>query len=262
MRFVDDYHSKTKPIDRWLIETLGNCDLPVQGLARGAQLDWSVSDGLRQHGNYDIKQSETDMNGTAWATWRTVPETTPQEFRSFYTQREAVGTAMVRVSGLVEGWDPLEKIVNGLRDTGAAGQARLSVSYHEIPAYRVNSVFGLYSKVPVAGDICALDKPFTLDVDGRNPSGGNYTGTFKFTPNDIHGGSWIHAATSCVASTGTCGAERGSSTYHVEGIAEGKPRLKMDATTASSTVKGYTGSWPWPEWEIELKPITGACNPE
>ncbi len=262
VRFQDDYYSQTKPIDRWLIKTLGNCELPVQGLARGVDLDWSVSDGLLKHGSYDYAQPQTDLNGTAWASWRTVPETTPKELRSFYTQRDAVGAAIVRVSGLIPGWGSLEKIVNLLRDTGAVGQSTLTVMYYEIPAYRVNSVFGLYSKVPVMGDICALDKPFTLKVDGRNPSGGNYIGTFEFTPQGLSGGSWVHAATSCMIPSGKCGAESGSSTFRVEGIAEGKPVLKMAATTASSALDGYVGTWPWPEWQIELEPITGTCKPK
>jgi hypothetical protein len=258
VRFQDDYYSKTKPIDRWLIETLGNCDLPVQGLARGAKLDWSVSDGLRKHGNYDITQSQTDKNGTAWATWRTVPETTPESLRSFYTQREAVGSAIVRVSGLVDGWDPLEKIVNLLRDTGAVGQSRLTVIYYEIPGYRVDQIIA-DGRGHLTGTVCALDKPFSLTIEGRNAAGGYYLGDFAFAPANASGGSWIHKAkTTCIDWLG-CGTVDANGTYETRAGRDGRIIVTMHDTTQRPSIGGESGEVAMPGWEFELVPDRQVC---
>lgn len=129
----------------------------------------------------------------------------------------------------------------------------------DMPYYRADTELGVYSKVPVSGDICALDKPFTLKVDGHNPSGGEYTGEIVFTPSSATAGTWKHTARSCIKSSGKCGKESGSGTYQVEGIQDNKPAILLNATTASSTLDGYTESWPWPAWQIELEKKSGAC---
>ncbi len=124
--------------------------------------------------------------------------------------------------------------------------------------YRADTLIGLENKVPATGDICALDKPFTLKVNGQNPSGGQYVGAIVFTPTGTSGGSWKHTATSCIPTYG-CGEEAGGSTYQLEGVADGKPVLKMAATTASSAIAGYVGVYDWPAWQIELQSATGEC---
>ncbi len=51
-------------------------------------------------------------------------------------------------------------------------------------------------------------------------------------------------------------------TRQVQGLESGKPVILMNAATSSSTMDGYTESWPWPAWQIELMPHTGVCTPE
>jgi hypothetical protein len=127
--------------------------------------------------------------------------------------------------------------------------------------YHADTLIGLVNKVPVTGDICGLDKPFTLKVNGQNPSGGAYVGVIVFTPTGESGGSWKHTATSCIPGVG-CGDESGGSTYQLTGVADGKPVLMMDATTSSSAFKGYVGVYDWPAWQIELQRATGECSAE
>jgi hypothetical protein len=256
VRFVDDYYSKTNSLDRWLIESLSNCEMPVQGLARGVELSWSVSDGLLKHGNYDHIMYHTDDNGSAFASWRTVPETTPKELRSFATQRDAVGSAIVRVSGLVPGWGNLEKVVNLLTDTGAVGQSRLTVIYYERPQYSVDQMVGLPG-VHLTGTICALDQPFTLDAKGVNAAGGTYVGSFKFTPADTRGGNWTHTATtSCLPELG-CATVTGSGTYQVESQKGGGARIFVSQAAMAT---GFGTATLQMAFDFDLKPSTGLCS--
>ena len=261
LRFQDDYWSNYLPIDRWMIENLFDCSLPHRGPVVAQSLEWSVSDGLSEHGNFDVTAEHTDDNGIALASWHTVPETTPKFQRTFYNQRDAVGAILVRANGLVPNWPNLERIVNSLRDTGGVGNAPLTVIYYQTPRYRVDTFIGLYSQVPVKGMICDLEQPFTLQVDGQNPSGGQYVGDITFTPTDTSGGSWKHTATSCIPGY-ACGQVSGSGAYQLVGVAEGKPVLMMPATTSTSEVKGHVAAYDWPAWQIELYSTTENCSAE
>jgi hypothetical protein len=123
--------------------------------------------------------------------------------------------------------------------------------------YEVDSSIGLYSQVPLKGKVCYVELPFTLQVEGKNPSGGKYEGDIRFTPTDANSGTWVHTATSEVH--GRTGTVSGSGTYRLEGVAEGKPVLKMPATTAKSELEGYVAEYDWPAWQIELIPQIGGC---
>ncbi len=130
LTFEDDYWDNYAPIDRWMLENLGNCKLPRRGSVGGKPLEWSVSDGLAAHGNYDVKSSQTDDDGHGFATWRTVDETTPKALRTFSNQRDAVGALIVRAGSLVPGWSGLERVVGALKDTGNTGDSPLTVIYY------------------------------------------------------------------------------------------------------------------------------------
>ncbi|MBN1605922.1 MAG: hypothetical protein JW940_04785 [Polyangiaceae bacterium] len=131
LEFQDDYYDNYLSIDRWVIEKLTHCTLPRRGPIGGKPVEWSVSSGLEGHGDYDITASETNDDGEATASWRTVPEQSPECFWSFENQRDAVGATIAKVSNLVPGWGTLERIVGFLRDTGNAGDAPLTVLYYE-----------------------------------------------------------------------------------------------------------------------------------
>ena len=125
--------------------------------------------------------------------------------------------------------------------------------------YIADTFLGLYFDHPVTGKICDLQQPFSLQVGGQNPSGGQYDGDITFTPTDASSGSWEHTATSCIPDY-ACGKVSASGAYQLVGVAEGKPVLMMPATTSTSEVKGYVAVYDWPAWQIELIPAYGDCS--
>ncbi|MBI5376339.1 MAG: hypothetical protein HZA77_12975 [Candidatus Schekmanbacteria bacterium] len=132
LTFMDDYYNNYLAIDRWMLENVGNCTLPHQGPIAGKPIEWSVSSGIEDHGNYDLTPTQTDDNGEALASWRTISDSIPQSCKVFKNQRDAVGATTVRVGSLVPGWSTLESIVGFLKDTGNTGDSRLEVIYYDI----------------------------------------------------------------------------------------------------------------------------------
>ena len=114
-------------------------------------------------------------------------------------------------------------------------------------------------QVFLRGVICALDKPFTLTVNGQDPSDGEYTGELTFTPTGMSGGSWEHAATAC-SPDGMCATISAGGTYRVQGLADGEPVIIMDPTTESMTVAGMSKSFDVPGWQIRPIPTRGDCS--
>jgi hypothetical protein len=133
LTFEDDYWDNYLAIDRWMLNTLGNCTLPRRGPVEGKPIVWSMSDGLIAHGNYNITPAATDVDGKGVANWQTVVETTPLARRTFDNQRDAVGAAIVRAGSLVPGWSGLERIVGLLKDTGNTGDSPITVMYYVDP---------------------------------------------------------------------------------------------------------------------------------
>jgi hypothetical protein len=133
LTFEDDYWDNYLAIDRWMLNTLGNCTLPRRGPVEGKPIVWSMSDGLIAHGNYNITPAATDVDGKGVANWQTVVETTPLTRRTFDNQRDAVGAAIVRAGSLVPGWSGLERIVGLLKDTGNTGDSPITVMYYVDP---------------------------------------------------------------------------------------------------------------------------------
>lgn len=131
LTFDDDYYNNYYKIDRWMIETLTGCKLPRKGPVAGKPVEWSVSESLEEHGMYDIQSSQTDINGEAVASWRTMKDNAPKDCRTFQNQKDAVGVAIVRALNLVPGWSTLERIVGTLRDTGGTGESRIEVIYYD-----------------------------------------------------------------------------------------------------------------------------------
>jgi hypothetical protein len=129
--FQDDYWNNYLEIDRWLLEKAG-CVLPRQGPVAGKPVEWDATHLIPDHGSFDLTQSVTDDDGHAFATFRTVPETTPPNRRTFEHQRSVQGYVTARVSGLVPGWSRLEWIVTRLNPkTGAEADANLEVRYYD-----------------------------------------------------------------------------------------------------------------------------------
>lgn len=230
LSFQDDYWDNYLPVDRWMLENLGNCKLPRRGTVEGKPLEWSVSDGLREHGNYNITPAQTDGNGRASANWQTVPETTPESQRTFFNQRDAVGAAIVRAGSLVPGWSGLERVVGALRDTGNTGDSPITVIYYKVPQYRVDGVYwGAYH---LTGTVCALDKTFTLKAE-QSLGGQPGVGEFVFTPAGGSSGNWKYAGTMC--GEGICFAVNGSGTFQLDGIRDGKPAIRMNPGNWTAT---------------------------
>ncbi len=132
---------------------------------------------------------------------------------------------------------------------------------YKCPAnYRVDGVYASNDQIPVKGDICGLDKPFILKVDGQNPSGGKYTGEFMFAPAGWSEGSWKHAATTC-APGGKCATINSGGTYQVKGVMEGKPVITIDPTTEAMAIDGGSGkTFEVPSWQFDLQPAAGGCS--
>ena len=196
LTFQDDYWDNYLPIDRWMLENLGNCELPRRGPVEGKPLEWSVSDGLSDHGNFSIIPSQTDGDGKASANWQTVPETTPKDQRTFKNQRDAVGAVIVRAGSLVPGWSGLERIVGLLKDTGNTGDAPLTVIYYISQGWKVDGRLG---ESHIFGEICSLDKAFTLNWD----TAVGLAGTMTFSPSSENGGTFtLEGAFPGVTNTG------------------------------------------------------------
>lgn len=124
--------------------------------------------------------------------------------------------------------------------------------------YRVDQIVGLPGS-RLTGTICALDRPFTLQVKGANATGGTYVGSFKFKPADTHGGRWTHnATTSCLPEWG-CAGVTGSGTYQVEDLPGGGAKILM---SQAAMVSGFgTGSLQM-AFDFDLEPDSGVCNPD
>ncbi len=227
LTFQDDYWDNYLPIDRWMLENLGNCKLPRRGSVEGKPLEWSVSDGLSDHGNFNITPSQTDGDGKASANWQTVPETTPEDQRTFDNQRDAVGAVIVRAGSLVPGWSGLEYIVGQLKDTGNTGDSPLTVIYYIGRGYKVDGPFG---ETHIFGEICSLDVPFTLSWD----SGVGLAGTITFSPSSENGGTWSLEG---AFDPGVTNAGAGS--YTIESSTEKTPTSIVLKGTGSQTTVGY-----------------------
>ncbi len=140
------------------------------------------------------------------------------------------------------------------------GTGELMVGFGIVEEYYiVDGVYAGYDQIPVWGSICALDKPFTLKVDGQNPSGGKYAGELVFTPTGMSGGSLKHTGTTCTP-WGKCATINYSGTYRVQGVADDEPVIIMDPTTESMIVAGNSKSFDVPSWQIEPIPTQGDCS--
>ncbi len=168
LTFQDDYRGNYFAIDRWMLENVADCTLPGQGTVPGKPLDWSVSDGLSGHGDFDVPSSQTNLEGAGFAIWRAVAETTPVARRVFDNQRDAVGAVIVRAGNLVPGWSGLERVVGALRDTGNTGDSPLKVLYYVDPCSGENGPANTRSALRVA----ATDAAVCAD---------SWTGTFSYT---------------------------------------------------------------------------------
>lgn len=124
--------------------------------------------------------------------------------------------------------------------------------------YIVDGAFIGCDRIFVSGNICALDKPFTLTVNGQDPESGKYTGELTFTPTGMNGGSWEHAATACAEDM--CATINASGTYRIQGAADGEPVIIMDPTTESMTAFGVSKSFDMPSWQIKPEPAYGDCS--
>jgi hypothetical protein len=228
LTFQDDYWDNYAPIDRWLLENLGNCKLPRRGTVAGKPLEWSVSDGLSAHGNYDVTSAQTDDNGKGFGTWKAVAETTPKSQRTFQNQRDAVGAVIVRAGSLVPGWSGLERIVGVLKDTGNTGDSPLTVMFYVGNGYRVNAALSSAMGWTFISDVvCSLEQPFTIKV--KQSSG--YDMTFQFTPSSPQAGS-INI---------TAAREAGTGTYTVDGTDKEAPVIMMHYKLI--TVEQATTEW-------------------
>lgn len=219
LTFQDDYWDNYLQIDRWMLETFTDCKLPRRGTVADKPLEWSVSDALSGHGDFDIKSSQTDGNGKAAASWKTIPENTPKSQRTFYNQRDAVGAIIVRAGGLVPGFGTVEYIVNHLRDTGGTGDAPLTVIYYVSPGYKVTGQEGgnTYS-----GIICDLEKPFTLKANFEPW----WEMNFELTPTSAQAGTFT-----ITGAHYETGPYDGYGTYTISSVNEATSTLTLKFTT-------------------------------
>lgn len=250
LTFQDDYWNNYFTIDRWMIETLTNCKLPRRGPVADKPLEWSVSDGLIGHGDFDMPRSQTDHYGDALASWKTVPETTPKSQRTFYNQRDAVGAIIVRAGGLVPDWSTLELIVNYLRDTGGVGNAPLTVIYYVSPGYKVT---GQYDEFTFSGVICDLEKPFTFKANGPM-----WESNFEFTPTNSQSGTFIVRGALTIGGVTTVA----EGTYTVSPANDGTYQLTLESPSGTyTTEQGHTGDMPGGTAPVTLTPLdTQECD--
>jgi hypothetical protein len=207
----------------------------VQHKIEGTELAVPVVATL-DSGAVSVTPSNTKVPAPATFIYKAPDETGEAWVKLVSKSRRGIGELMVGFGIFEEGW-----------------------TSHEY--YIVDTFIGVYSQVPMTGRICDLEQPFSLQVDGQNPSGGQYVGDITFTPTDTSGGSWKHTATSCMPGH-ACGKVSASGTYQLEGVAEGKPVLMMPATTVTSEVKGYVAAYDWPAWQIEPRSADGDCSAE
>ena len=240
LTFQDDYWDNYLKIDRWMLETFTDCKLPRRGTVADKPLEWSVSDGLIGHGDFDIKSSQTDGDGKAAASWKTIPEKTPRSHRTFTNQRDAVGSIIVRAGGLVPGWGTVEYIVNHLRDTGGAGDAPLTVIYYVSPGYKVTGEEG--DGQTYSGVVCDLEKPFTLKAKFQSW----WEMDFVLTPTSASAGNFtmtgMHFET---------GPYTGEGVYTISPANEGTYQLALNFTTLIHHVE-----WPGPVDILSQTPVS------
>lgn len=224
LTFQDDYWTNDAYIIGSVLDDLG-CKLPHRGPVEGRPLEWSVSDGLSGHGNFDFTQSQTGDGGKASATWKAVTETTPKSQRTFFNQRTAVGAVIVRAGSLVPGWSGLERIVGLLKDTGNTGNSPLTVIYYIGRGYKASGQEGtlIYS-----GVICGLEQPFTLNA--KSPY---YEFTIQFAPSGPQAGSFTYSGTEY-----DVGPMTAVGTYTVNGDGADAHQLILDAAHTTSTSVG------------------------
>lgn len=131
--YKEDYVGGDASLDRRLLETLGNCTFPRKGPVPGKEIEWSVSDSLDQHGEYDVRGEQTNADGESTATWRAKDNNIGQGCTPTNMRRGVFGVATAKVKGLVPGWSTVESIVGYIRgtDTGKTGESRLEVLYYD-----------------------------------------------------------------------------------------------------------------------------------
>jgi hypothetical protein len=242
LAFQDDYWDNYLQIDRWMLENLGNCKLPRRGPVEGKPLEWSVSDGLSDHGNFNITPSQTGGDGKASANWQTVPETTPKAQRTFDNQRDAVGAVIVRAGSLVPGWSGLERIVGLLKDTGNTGDSPLTVIYYVGQGYKAIGQEGtqIYS-----GVICDLEQPFTV-----NATSPYYVLPIQLVPSSAEAGSFSYSYTFSSGATVT-----GQGRYTVNGDEAGAHQLILNVEDLIATFQGAEAHEAY-QMHIDLVPLT------
>ena len=253
LTFQDDYYSDKKAslLERWIIEDLADCKLPRPGPAAGKSLAFSVTGELIEHGEFDMTASKTNGDGYNFATWRTVPETTPKSQRTFHNQRQAVGNIIVRAGGLVPGWGPVELVVNHLRDTGAVGSAQLSVIYYVSSAYKVTGEYDGFTFS--SGVICDLEKPFTFKANGPM-----WESNFETAPNNSVSGTF--SVTGALTIGGVTTVSGG--TYTISPANDGTYQLTLESPSGTfTTEQGYTGDMPGGSATLTLTPLdTQECD--
>ena len=254
LTFQDDYYKSTEVsmLARWMIEDFTDCKLPPPGPVTGKPLWFSVSAGLIGHGDFDMGNEggldkpslQTDSHGKAFASWKTVPETSPKSQRTFYNQRDAVGAIIVRAGGLVSDFSTLELIVNHLRDTGGVGNAPLTVIYYVSPGYKVT---GQYDGFTFSGVICDLEKPFKMKAVGPM-----WESNFEFTPaNSMSGTFTVTGAFSAGGITTTA-----EGTYTVSPANDGTYQLILESPSGTyNTEWGSTGDMPGGSAPVTLTPL-------
>lgn len=154
-----------------------------------------------------------------------------------------------------------EKATVELVSRSRRGIGKLTITFKTEEPYYVDGDYE-GGRVHLSGVVCALDKPFTIKIEGRNAGQGQFVGDFVFTPAGTGGGSWKHkATTTCLPDLG-CGTVEANGTYQFEGIADGKPVLVLNPTTQTSRVGGLGGTSYFPGLKINLEPATGVCSAE
>ena len=117
----------------------------------------------------------------------------------------------------------------------------------------------------LTGVVCALDRPFTLKAE-QSLGGQPGVGEFVFIPAGASGGNWKYAGTMC--GEGACFQVNGSSTYQLEGVADGRPAIRMDpgSNWTATAPPPLGGTYPLGEGRhlgivetIKLEPFTEGC---
>lgn len=243
LTFQDDYWGNYLQIDRWVLENLAGCNLPHRGPVAGKPLEWSVSDELSGHGNFNIVPSQTNDVGQASASWQTIPETTPKSQRALPNQQSVGGTVTVRAGNLVPGWSGLERIVGLLKDTGNTGGAVLTVIYYIGRGYKAG---GHEGQNDYSGVICDLEQPFTV-----NATSPYYELPIQLVPSSAEAGSFSYSYTFSGGGTAT-----GQGLYTVNGDEAGAHQLILNVDDSIGTFQGseaHAGAF---QMHIDLVPLT------